>query len=130
MPRALLLCTSIVAAFQMHLAAAGAVSETVLVPRTTLALARALGMDPARDRSRFTAEIIRLFYSHTDRSAALEAARLDEAADTGAPLKVAVPLPFEAWNRLFRRPIPEDQLIDRIVRDREAALICYALAAL
>src|SRR5262249_5279426 len=104
--------------------------DDVVVPRTTLALARALGMDPVRDRSRFTTEIIRLFYSHIDRSAALEAARRDETPDAGAPVRVAVPLSIEAWNRLFKRPVPADQLVDRIVRDRDAALLCYALAAL
>src|SRR3954447_14198899 len=46
--------------------AAAAVSEDVPVPGGTLALARALGIDPAPDRGRFVYEISRLLYNSPD----------------------------------------------------------------
>ena len=58
-----LLCTTIVAVFQLHPAAAAAVSEDVPVPGGTVALAQALGIDPAPDRGRFVYEIARLLYN-------------------------------------------------------------------
>src|SRR5580765_5250044 len=50
------------AAFPRSVAAAG-VSEDVPVPGGTVALARALGIDPAPDRGRFVYEISRLLYN-------------------------------------------------------------------
>src|SRR3954470_13984553 len=44
-------------------AAAAAVSEDVPVPGGTVALAQALGIDPAPDRGRFVYEIARLLYN-------------------------------------------------------------------
>ena len=64
MPRALLLCSTIVAAFPLQLAAAPA-PATVSVPVTTsvAALAERAGVDVARERGRFVHELIRRVYS-------------------------------------------------------------------
>src|SRR3954468_3384396 len=58
-----LLCTTIVAVFQLHSAAAAAVSEDVPVPGGTASLAQSLGIDPAPDRGRFVYDVSRLLYN-------------------------------------------------------------------
>ena len=50
MPRALILCTTIVAAFQIHLAAASSIVEDVPASPDIIAIASRLGLDVARDR--------------------------------------------------------------------------------
>src|SRR3954467_5180133 len=55
-----LLCSTIVAVFQLHSAAAAAVSEDVTVPGGTVTLAQALGIDQVPDRGRFMYEITRI----------------------------------------------------------------------
>ena len=69
MVRASILSFSIVAAFQLHPAAAQPLAvpptpnEEVPVSASTLAVARTLGMDPERDRARFLSELTRLLYT-------------------------------------------------------------------
>ena len=60
--RRYLLCSTIVAAFPLHPAAAAGVSEDVPLHGGTAALSRALGIDPVPDRSRFLFEVTRLVY--------------------------------------------------------------------
>ena len=136
-------CGTIVAACQIHLAAAVAISEDVPVPGGTTAFARALAIAPAPDRGRFIAEITRLAYDTDSRNptavAFLNALRLPQARGKKAPLPfeagvfelVPVPLTSELWsNAVFRRRVPPDELITTILADRQAALICHGLAAL
>jgi hypothetical protein len=56
------LCLTIVAVFQLRPAAA-TISEDVLVPGGTAALAQSLGIDPVPDRGRFLYEITRILYN-------------------------------------------------------------------
>jgi hypothetical protein len=142
--RRLLLCTTIVAAIQALPAGATAVSEDVPVPGGTIALARALGVDPAPDRGRFVSEITRLLTGSPEghrgqADAFLEAARqrlvaghLAGAAPAARPADlVPVPLTADLWSRaIFHRTVAPTDLVMTILTDRSAALLCYGLAAL
>src|SRR5580704_9164990 len=96
------LATTIVAAFDAHVAAAVAVSEDVPVPGGTAAFAQALGFDAPPDRARFVAELARLVYTTPEgRSAAVDALllRLKQTRNADdAPASVAdadlVPVPL------------------------------------
>jgi hypothetical protein len=135
MPRAFLLCLTIVAAFGPRSAAA-AVSEDVPVPQEIVSAARALGLDPSRDRGRFVAELTRLLYTPppgrspvVDRL--LRPERFPAARGPEIAVRVPVPLSAEVWGRvIFRRTIRPEQLLSNIAADRRAALVCHALAAL
>src|SRR5205085_4686013 len=73
----LVLCLTIVAAFEAGLAARTTISEDVEVPGGLPAVAAALGIDPVPDRARFVAELARLVYDiPAGRNAAADA-RLD-----------------------------------------------------
>jgi hypothetical protein len=136
-----LLCTTIVAVFQLHPAAAAAVSEDVTVPGGTVAFAQSLGIDPAPDRGRFVYEISRLLYNAPEgrRPAAeayLTAAR--QALGRGRPNLdtrpgdlVPVPLTVELWSTaIFHRTVAPRDLITAIITDRAAALLCLGLSSL
>jgi len=122
-------------------AAAAAVSEDVPVPGGTVALAQALGIDPAPDRGRFIYEISRLLYNVPEgrkpsSDAYLSAAR--QAASRNRPLLdtrpgevVPVPLTAELWgSAIFHRTVAPRDLITAIITDRSAALLCLGLASL
>lgn len=133
MPRELLLCTLIVAAFRLPLAAAPPISEDVEVPPATLALARTLGMDLARDRARFMSELTRIFYTRSDSRRASDHARAAESPDavSEGPYRVAVPLTVTIWSQaVFKRAIVASQLVPAILQDRQAALLCRGLSSL
>src|SRR4029450_10095565 len=61
-PRFACACLLIVAAFHVELAAAASATEDVPVPGGVAALAHAVGIDPAPDRSRSMVEATRLVY--------------------------------------------------------------------
>jgi hypothetical protein len=138
-----LLCTTIVAAIQLHPAAAVAVSEDVPLPGGTAALSRALGVDPAPDRGRFLFEITRLVYDTPEgrrpsadaflqavRQATLRGRRDAEPDPRPAEL-VPVPLSAELWSSaIFHRKVAREELVVAIIADRTAALMCHGLAAL
>jgi hypothetical protein len=135
------LCATIVAVFQLHPAAAGAVSEDVPLPGGTAALAQALGIDPVPDRGRFVYEITRLLYNVPEgRKPSADAFLLAvrQAASRGRPQIdpraaeiVPVPLTADLWSSaIFRRKVAPAELVTTIVADRSAALLCHGLAAL
>jgi len=131
MPRLLFLCTTIVAAFQLHLSAAAALPTTAVpVSPSVAALAGRVGMDPARERSRFTAEIIRRVYSPplSRQIATNVVVGARELPGPGAPVLVDVPLSPEVWSQaVFKRAVPADQLLATVLADRRAALLCRGL---
>lgn len=144
MLRAPILCFTIVAAFQLHLTAAGppavlsVINEEVAVSAATLALARTLGMNPERDRARFLSELTRLLYTppagrnpEIDSQLRADARPPRSMAPALSTLTVPVPLTAAAWSRaVFRREVPADELLSAIVADRKAALLGHGLAAL
>ncbi len=122
-------------------AAAAAVSEDVPVPGGTVALAQALGIEPAPDRGRFIYEIARLLYNAPEgrkpsAESYLLAAR--QAASRGRPLLdtrpgevVPVPLTADLWgSAIFHRTVAPRDLVTAILTDRSAALLCLGLASL
>ncbi|MQA30580.1 MAG: hypothetical protein GEU82_12225 [Luteitalea sp.] len=130
MPRALLLCTTIVAAFQLQLAAASPHIEDAPVTPAVSAIAARLGIEAARDRVDFLSEVTRLLYTPPDvgnRLRALQSAARAPSSDAGA-VRVPVPLPAEVWGRaVFRRAVSREELIAAIVSDRSAALLAHGL---
>ena len=134
MPRALSFTFAIVAAFQLHLAAASPVEDAPIAPAVA-ALAERLGMEPSRDRARFMTEIARLLYAtESTKPPVLTGVRAGAAsvgATDSAGIMVPVPLPAAAWSRaVFRHTVSPDQLIATILSDRRAALLCRGLAGL
>jgi hypothetical protein len=131
MPRTLLLCSTIVAAFQLPLAAAPAPIAEVPVTSTVAALAARVGMDVARDRGRFVPEIIRRVYSPpASRQKPPDLVVGARDADTGARIVVELPLQAGSWSQaIFKRQVPSDRLLASILVDRRAALLCRGLAA-
>ncbi len=129
-----LLCTTIVAAFELPLAAEVAVSEDVPVPGGVDALAYAMGLAAPVDRARFTAQAMRFAYDGPDaRNPAIEAWMAGRRAT--APRSpgdfVPVPLTADVWSRaIFHSRIGPEALFAAILSDREAALLCYGLTAL
>src|SRR4051794_15964304 len=122
-------------------AAAAAVSEDVPVPGGTVALAQALGIEPAPDRGRFIYEISRLLYNAPEGrkpssdaylSAARQAlSRNRPQLDTRPGEVVPVPLTVELWgSAIFHRSVAPRELITAIITDRSAALLCLGLASL
>ena len=125
-PRALLLCTHDCSGISGRSSAAPPVSEDLPVSTSVATLAQSLGLNPALDRPRFMSEIARIIYSKPDARTVLVAPAGREAA-----FRVPVPLTAAVWSKaVFRRTVPRDQLVTAIVQDRQAALLCYALAAL
>ena len=140
MPRALFVCTTIVAAFQLHLAAASSTVEDAAITPPVAAFAAGLDVDPSRDRSRFMADMARLLYtSQGGKTPTFEptfAPAVDPTRPTAAPtapgerpITVPVPLSAKVWSRaVFRRTVPPDQLVAAILSDRRAALLCAGLS--
>jgi hypothetical protein len=135
------LATTIVAAFQLHLAAAVAVSEDVPVAGGTAAWSQALGIDAPLDRARFIAEITRLVYDVSEgRTPAAahfvppaQTAQTDGHEPPPAASADLVPVPLTAaiWSdAVFRRRVPSSGLVAAILGDRQAALLCHGLAGL
>ena len=138
-----MLCLTIVAAFQLPLAAA-AVSEDVPLPGGAAALAQALGIDPVPERGRLLYEVTRLLYNTPEgrrtsgeafllalRQSAARAARGIPQADTRPAETIPVPLTTDLWsNAIFRRKVAPRELINAILADRSAALLCLGLTAL
>ena len=131
MPRALLWCITIVAAFPLQVSAATQPITQVPVSAAVAALAERLGMDVSRDRGRFAAEIIRRIYSPPQsRRVALDLAAPRSLADGTTLVTVDVPLSAELWSSaVFRRALSSDQLLASILNDRRAALLCRGLGA-
>jgi hypothetical protein len=142
MPRALALCFTIVAAFHTQLVAAAPLTP-VAVTTPVAALAERLGMDVVRDRGRFVAEIIRRIYApaanHQIQLNLVPGPRVPgepaladatRAADPGALVVVDVPMTAAFWSEhIFKRQIPESQLLAWVLTDRRAALVCRGLLA-
>jgi hypothetical protein len=134
---------SIVAAFQLHSAAA-TVSEDVPLPGGTAALAQALSIDPVPDRGRFVYEVMRLLYNTPEgrrpsadafllalRQGIARTARGVPQVDTRPAETVPVPLTTDLWSSaIFRRKVTPRELIPAILADRAAALVCLGLTAL
>ena len=131
MPRPLFLCLAIVAAFQIHLAAAAPADDLPIAPRVE-ELAGRLGIDPTRDPARFMADMARLLYATSDnRPPELIAQRPTPAIDGSPAAHVPVPLPAAVWSAaVFRHAVPPEQLITAILSDRRASLLCRGLAGL
>ena len=131
MPRTLWKCSTIVAAFQLHLAAAASpVTTTVTVTPSVRVLAERTGMDPARERGRFTSELIRRVYSPppSRQQSVAVVVGAHEMLDPGPPVRVEVPLSADVWSQaIFRRPVPDDELLATILADRRASLMAYGL---
>jgi hypothetical protein len=136
-----LLFTTIVAVFQLHPAAAAAVSEDVPIPGGTVALAQALGIDPTPDRGRFIYEITRLLYDAPEgrkpiADAYLQAVRQAASrnrpqVDTRAGDLVPVPLTADLWSTaIFHRMVAPRDLVVAIIADRSASMLCRGLASL
>src|SRR4051812_1200182 len=138
MPRALLLCTTIVAAFELQLAAASPNLVDAPVSPAVAALAVRVGIDPATDASRFVPEMTRILHSPGEgRQPLLEWLRAQrggapaDAAPGGAGIRVPLPLAAETWSRaIFRRAVSENALLTAILSDRRAALLCHGLFGL
>jgi hypothetical protein len=123
----LVLCSTIVAAFQVRLAARPTISEDVPVPGGIAAFARALDIDPAPDRARFVAELTRLPYDLQRFKALLASPSLPHGGGDVVP----VPLTAAIWGAvIFRRPVAAANLLGAILSDRRASLLCHGLAAL
>ena len=137
MPRALVLCFTIVAAIPASLEAAPPIADEAAVSAEVSAVARTLGLDPPHDRARFISEFARLLYTPPfGRSTAVAALINHRLLDPDAvaaerAMRVPVPLTAEIWGRaIFKRTIRPDDLIVAIMVDRRAALLCYGLAGL
>src|ERR1700681_4227447 len=122
---------TIVAAFQIHLAAAEGVSENVPVPGGTVAMARSLGFTPAPERARFVAELARLMHFSAEspgtaraRAASMPSVSFDTADDT-----VPIPLTVAVWSQaVFRRAVAPGAIVAAILADPRASHLCYGLA--
>lgn len=134
MPRALLVSTTIVAAFQLHLAAASSIVEDAPITPPVAALAAKLDVEPSRDRLHFMAEVARRLYAAQDARTPVLGAELVPTPDTVpgvSGISVPVPLPASLWSRaVFRRTVPGDQLVAAILSDRRAAWLCRGLSGL
>src|SRR5262245_41492751 len=136
--RALVLCT-IVAAFQPPLRAANGLTQDVPVPAGIDNMARALGISPTPERSRFVAEVGRLTHPVADgknttrAKAALALRDLKKAGSTPQSQFDSVPIPLtvDVWSRaVFKRNVPPDEIVAAIVSDPRAAHLCHGLAGL
>jgi hypothetical protein len=136
---------TIVAAFQPHLFAAGAVSDDVPVPGGVAGFAASLGIDPVPDRSRFMFEVTRLVHDtalmrNPAAIAFLQTLMPVNKRDKRDPRPgtdphgadaVPVPLTADLWgSAVFHRKVARDDLVAAIVADGTASLVCHGLAAL
>jgi hypothetical protein len=132
------LCTTIVAAFQVHLDAAGAISQDVPVRVGLEQMAEALEIAPTPDRARFVAELARLTHPVADgknttrAKSALTLRTLNPSGLTSAQVdSVPIPLTAEIWSRtVFKRGVPPEDIVAEIVSEPRAAHLCYGLAGL
>src|SRR5919106_486563 len=144
-----MLAATMVAAVTPPRAAAATAFQDLPIPGGTAALARTLGVEPVPERGRFIAELTRLVYDIEARNpsaaAFLQAIRLkaraaEERSRSQLPVAnggdstfdlVPVPLGAEIWSdAVFRRRVPVDELVNTILADRQAALLCHGLTAL
>src|SRR5262249_13951909 len=131
--------------------AASVASEDVPVPGGTTAFARAFGIDPVPERSRFVYELIRLLYNAPEgrRPAAeayLQALRqpgraprppadreagsaADRRVESGSDL-VPIPLSVAVGSTILPRRLPPREVVTALIADRSAALICFGLWSL
>src|SRR5688572_16603097 len=133
MPRALWLCSTIVAAFPLTLLAAPPTTTDVPVTAPVAALAVRLGQATDHDRARFVPEIIRLIYTppgHRQPTLSLRPAPV-QIADRAAMPVVPLPLSPQVWSEaVFKHAIPTEELLAAILADRRAALLCRGLSGL
>ena len=132
MPRALILCTSIVAAFQLHLAAASPNAEDAPVTPAVSAIAARVGIEASRDRAMFLSDMTRLLYTAGDGRSAPRPARIVRIGpEADAVVRVPVPLAATVWSRaVFHRVVTADALIETILGDRAAALLAHGLTGM
>jgi hypothetical protein len=133
---------TIVAAFPLRLFAATTATSTSFVVEdatlspATIETARDFGLEPAKNRGRFMVEITRILFDRPTTRIALPllpvaAASPTARADTTEAIVVPVPLPASVWSRaIFKRAIGADDLVDAILKDRTAALLCHGLAGM
>jgi hypothetical protein len=133
MPRALVPCLTIVAAFQLHVAAAEPLYEDIPVPAPIREAARAVGLDAARDPALFLSDFIRLMHATpSGRLSSIETLEqvLNGAASSAGAESPLVPVPLTAaiWSRaVFDRQVEGSQLFHAIAADRRASLLAYGL---
>lgn len=136
-------CGVLVIALSVRLSAASAVVEDVPVPGGIAAFARAVAIEPAPDRGRFMFEVTRLVHENAEFRKPAVAMFLQSLNHpdprfrrrpfpTGAPTElVPVPLTADIWSDLiFHRRVPREELVEAIVADRTASLLCHGLAPL
>ena len=131
-------------------AASTTVSEDVVVPGGTAALAKAIGLETVPDRARFASEIARVVYEDTKERrnygnskfrkllAYFESVdRPTFSLNRGEPMPVAaplervpIPLPAVVWSEVLRRPVASTRLFAAVMSDADAALLLHGLAAL
>jgi hypothetical protein len=139
MPRAILVCLTIVAAFSVRLGAENVVTEDVPVPGGIAAIAEALGLPTTPDRARFIAEIARLAYpaaegTQTTRAKAVLALGRNKGKDPVPVVSpsdtVPIPLTVAFWSRaVFHRSIRPEEAVTAIISDPRSAHLCHGLAA-
>jgi hypothetical protein len=137
MPRRLFACCAIVAAFQLHSAAAPSVEEVPLTPAVA-AVAAKYGVDRLRDRARFIADIVKRLYPVAD-GRAFDGAELAAAQAAAERMRdgnhgtdtVPIPLGAAIWSRaVFKRTVTPDRLLAAILADPKAALVCRGLSGM
>jgi hypothetical protein len=136
MPRLGLVCLTIVAAFQVRLAAGGAVSQDVPLPGGTAVAARSLGLSASPDRARFVPEVARLSYPAADNNQSTRAkivswwrALRDKARDGSET--VPIPLDVSIWSQaVFHKTVAPEDVVGAILSEPRSAHLCYGLAAL
>src|SRR5579872_3074275 len=113
MPRVLLLCSTIVAAFQLQTAVLAATTERVPLTPAVVALAERAGLDVRLDRARLVTELIRILY--TPPNSRPPAISQPTAASSAEGVTVDVPLSRAFWaERIFRRALTPEQLLPAI----------------
>ena len=117
MPRALWLCSTIVAAFSLPLQAAPPTTTDVPVTAPVAALAVRLGQATDHDRARFVPEMIRLIYTppgHRQPTLSLREAP-GQLTDRDAMSVVPLPLSPQIWSEaVFKHAIPPEELLAAI----------------
>src|SRR5215470_13925683 len=140
----LVLCLTIVAAFQARLVASPPVWEDVPVPGGIAAVAAALGIDPIPDRARFISELTRLAFEtpvgrnlpSDIRVQQLKSLLTSTRRSTGGAADeirssdiVPIPLTVSMWGQaVFHRRLTATDLVAALLGDRRAALLCHGLA--
>jgi hypothetical protein len=129
MPRAVLLCSTIVAAFQLQTAAIAATTEHVPLTPAVAALAGRVGLDVKRDRSRLVPELIRILYASPNSKPPSIAQPTPGGGTAVDGMSVDVPLTHELWaEAVFHRSVSPDHLLAAILADKRASLLCRGLA--